>query len=79
MGEDGRPRGLGAVDLIPAVVAHARVDDRRGRGVVNHDRNITGRVEEGEVGRIEEGRGPAGAFAAEDAAALAAVLLREIR
>ena len=65
------------MNLIPAVVAHTRVDDRRGRGVVNHDRNIAGRVEEGEVGRIEEGRGPAGAFAAEDAAALAAVLLEE--
>ena len=59
---------------VPALIAYARVDNGGGGRVVNDDRDITGRMEECEVGGVEEGGGLAAAIAAEDTATLSAVL-----
>lgn len=73
--DDGRPRSLHAVDLIPAVVAYSGVGDWGNQRVVCHDWDITWGVEEREFGRVQEGSAVHGAFAAVDTAAFATVLL----
>lgn len=53
--EDAAARALGAVDLVPALIADARGEDGGlGRGV-GGDGGALGWVEEGEVGGVEEG------------------------
>ena len=64
---------------VPALIAHARVDNGGGGRVVNDDGDIAGRMEECEVGGIEEGGGLATAIAAEDTATLATVLESDVR
>ncbi len=62
------------MDLIPAVAANPGFKDLRSRGIIYHDRDIPGRVEEGELGGVEEGGASPGAVAAEYTTTLPTVL-----
>lgn len=72
--EGTAPRVLGAVDLIPAVVAYSGCDDGGFGGGVDRDGDTLWRVEEGEVGSVEEVCGVGRALCAEDTAALSTVM-----
>ena len=74
VGDYRRTRGLAPVDLVPAVVADARVEDGRLGRFIQGNGDIAGRVEEREFGGVEEWRSPAGTISAEDTAAFPAVL-----
>lgn len=63
-----------AVDLLPAIIAHSRLDYGRFGGLVEFERYVARRVQEIEVGGIQEGCGAAGAAAAENISTLSAVV-----
>jgi hypothetical protein len=62
------------MDQVVAVVADASGDDGRCGGVEGGDRCVARWVDEGKIGRVEEGRRAGRAPAAEYQAALVAVL-----
>ncbi len=82
----GGPRTLGrvgrrraAVDLVPAVVADARVDNWRLGRLKLGDGRVARRVQEREIGRIKQRGHARRARAAEDTSAFATVLDPRVR
>jgi hypothetical protein len=65
------------MDLGVAGIAHARRENRRGRGRVGRDRRTTRRINKRKPCRVQEGCRVRRAGAAKDATALSAMLSRK--
>jgi hypothetical protein len=63
-----------AVDLVPAIIAHAGIEYGGGGRLEDGKWDITRWLKEGKIGCVEEGSGARGARATKDTAAFATML-----
>lgn len=69
-----RVRPLEPMDLVVARIADPRLQHRRRRALEGSDRHVPRRVDEVEMGGVQERGGVCGTLRAEDATTLSAVL-----